>query len=153
MFKLENSLKDKHQMLTYFNFAMSSEFWNQQGLKYLLTHKDKIILKIVLRKVCIYWTFPQLNYFWNAEFEIYPAGGKELLAILQQGVIPSLLCFGIKVPITVWQMAEKKVGGMRAIWEVTTVVWRGHRGRSEMVTWRRMEGWGGSWWIYGLWSW
>lgn len=54
MLKFENCLKEKHQMLTYFNFALSLEFWSQQGLKYLLVHKDKIIPKIVLRKVYIY---------------------------------------------------------------------------------------------------
>lgn len=37
-------------MLTYFNFAMSLEFWSQFGLKYLLVHKGKITLKINLRK-------------------------------------------------------------------------------------------------------
>lgn len=52
--KFENCLKEKHQMLTYFNFALSLQPWRPQGWKYLLVYKDKIILKIVLRKVYMY---------------------------------------------------------------------------------------------------
>lgn len=58
-------------MLTYFNFAVSLEFQGQQELKYLLFHKDKIILKIVLRKgIYIDRNISELNLFlkcrvWN----------------------------------------------------------------------------------------